>query len=145
MYAIHRILVAIRDPAAKSQPALDKAAALASLLDADVQLFHGLAEEVYANMWGDAGAEIQTLEQDRREEYRQLLEKLAKPLRRRELRVTTAVEWDFPPHEAIVRNAMQFGADLVIAAGHATHHRMPWLLRYRTGNCCAVARCRCCW
>ena len=51
-------------------------------------------------------------------------------MRRQGLSVTTAVEWDFPRHEAIIRSAARFGANLIVAADHATVHHLPWLLRY---------------
>ena len=39
MYAIHRILVAIKDPRAESHPSVAKAAAIAAALDAELRLF----------------------------------------------------------------------------------------------------------
>ena len=130
MHAIHRILVAIRDPAEKTQPALTKAALLATRLEADVQLFHGITDRLFTDPAITEGLDIEQLEQERQAEFRRQLEVLARPLRRRGLKVSTAVEWDFPSHEAIVRNAMRFGADLIVVAGHAGHHHLPWLLRY---------------
>jgi universal stress protein E len=116
MYPIHSILVAIKDPRAKSHPSVAKAAAIAAALDAQLQLFHAIDDPV--------GTHLQ------KESYRQLLEAIAVPLRRRGLSVTTAVEWDFPLHEAIIRGAANFDASLVVVADHATVHHLPWLLRY---------------
>jgi len=115
MYAIHHILVAIKDPRAKTHPAVAKAAAIAVALDAKLQLFHAIDAPVYP---------------DPKETCRQLLEAIAAPLRRRGISVTTAVEWDFPRHEAIIRSAARFGANLIVVADHATVHHLPWLLRY---------------
>ena len=130
MYPIHRILVAIKDPQAKSHPAVVKAAAIAAALDAQLQLFHAIDEPIYPDLGMVEGLQIPQLEQRQRERYRQLLEVIAKPLRSRGLTVSTAVEWDFPMHEAIIRGAEKFEANLVVAADHVTRHRLPWPLRY---------------
>jgi len=39
-----------------------------------------------------------------------------------------SVEWDYPPHEAIVRRAAAIGADLVIAECHKGARTRPWLI-----------------
>jgi universal stress protein E len=130
MYPIHRILVAIKDPRAKSHPAVAKAAAIAAALDAKLQLFHAIDDPVYPDLGVVDGVRLPQLEQRQKEAYRQLLEVIAIPLRGRGLSVTTAVEWDFPLHEAIIRGAANFDANLVVVADHATVHHLPWLLRY---------------
>ena len=50
MHAIHHILVAIKDPRAKSHPAVTKAAAIATALDAKLQLFHAIDIPVYPDL-----------------------------------------------------------------------------------------------
>jgi len=130
MYPIHRILVAIKDPQAKSLPAVAKAAQLAHAFDAELQLFHAIAEPLFVDTLGREAADIAEVEGQRRDAYRERLEAIAKPLRRRGLAVATAVEWDFPIHEAVIRGAAQFEADLIIAECHPTRHRVPWLLRF---------------
>lgn len=130
MYPIHHILVAIKDPAAKSQPGVDKAAAIAAALDAKLRLFHAINVPVYPNLGGLDAPPQTEIQQWQRETNLQLLEEIAAPLRARGLSVTTAAEWDFPRHEAIIRAAAHFGANLIIAADHARVHHLPWLLRY---------------
>jgi universal stress protein E len=130
MYPIHRILVAIKDPRAKSHPAVAKAAAIAAALDAKLQLFHAIDDPVYPDLGVVDGVRLPQIEQRQKDAYRQLLEAIAIPLRSRGLSVTTAVEWDFPLHEAIIRGAANFDANLVVVADHATVHHLPWLLRY---------------
>ncbi len=130
MYSIHHILVAIKDPRAKAHPALIKAAAIAKALDAKLQLFHAIDVPVYPNLGPLDGPPPPLMERQQRDACQGLLEEMAAPLRRRGLSVTTAVEWDFPRHEAIIRGAAHFGANLIVAADHATVHRVPWLLRY---------------
>jgi universal stress protein E len=58
------------------------------------------------------------------------LEALARPLRKTGLKVSTAAEWDYPAHEALVRRARLIGADLIVAEQHAGHHSAPRILRY---------------
>ncbi len=130
MYPIHHILVAIKDPRAKSHPALAKAAAIATALDASLQLFHAIDVPVYPDLGPIDGPPLPPMERQQRNSCQQLLEELAAPLRRGGLSVSTAVEWDFPRHEAIIRGAARFGANLIVAADHATVHHVPWLLRY---------------
>jgi universal stress protein E len=130
MYAIHHILVAVKNPGAKSHPAVAKAAAIAAALDAKLQLFHAIDIPVYPDLGVVDGLPLPQVERLHRDAYHLLLEGIAAPLRRQGLSVTTAVEWDFPRHEAIIRSAARFGANLIVAADHATVHHLPWLLRY---------------
>ena len=129
MYPIHRILVAIKDPRAASHPSVAKAAAIAAALDAPLQLFHAIDDPVSRNPSVVEGLPLPQIEQQQ-ETYRQLLEVIAIPLRRRGLSVTTAVELDFPLHDAIIRSAANFDASLVVVADHARVHHLPWLLHY---------------
>jgi universal stress protein E len=130
MYPIHNILVAIKDPRAKSHPAVAKAAAIAAMLDAQIQLFHAIDVPIYPDLGAVEGLRLPQTERRQKESNRQLLEAIAMPLRRRGLSVSTAVEWDFPLHEAVIRAAESFDANLIIAADHTTTHHVPWLLRY---------------
>jgi universal stress protein E len=127
---IRRILVPIKDSRARSLPAVVKAAQLAKAFGARVQLFHGVAERLYVNGADLQGVGLKQLAEERCEEYRAQLEAIAKRLRRRGIEVATAVEWDFPAHEAILRAARRFGADLIVLDAHPTAHRAPWLLRF---------------
>ena len=43
---------------------------------------------------------------------------------------SVALEWDFPAHEAVIRAARRFGADLIVAQCHEASHHLPWLLRF---------------
>jgi universal stress protein E len=130
MYPIHHILVAIKDPRAASHPSVDKAAVIAAALDAQLQLFHAIDVPVYPDLGVVDGLPLPQIEVRQRALHLQLLEVIARPLRRKGLSVTTAVEWDFPLHEAIIRGAARFDASLIVVADHATVHHMPWLLRY---------------
>jgi universal stress protein E len=130
MNAIHRILVAIKDPRARQFPAVAKAAQLARALDAEVCLFHGITEPVYLDGVRLNGESLAELKRQGSAAYRKRLESLAKGLRRRGIKVTTAVEWDYPAHEAVIRAATRFQADLIIAECHRGAHLAPWLLHF---------------
>ena len=130
MYPIHRILVAIKDLRAKQFPAIGKAAQLARALDAEVCLFHGITEPVYLDVVRVNGESLPELEQQGSATYCKRLESLARGLRRRGIKVTTAVEWDYPAHEAVIRAATRSNADLIVAECHRGAHLAPWLLHF---------------
>jgi len=58
------------------------------------------------------------------------MDTLARRLRKAGVRADSAVEWDFPPHEAVIRAARRFGADLIVAERHASAHHLAWVLRF---------------
>jgi nucleotide-binding universal stress UspA family protein len=62
MRSIRRILVAIKDPEAKTTPALVKAGQLARALGAQIELFHGIASRLYVDGYGPSGIELPTIE-----------------------------------------------------------------------------------
>ncbi len=130
MKAIRRILVPIKNTRARSLPALTKAAQLAKALGARVQLFHGIAERLYVQSAELAGMNLAQFADSRRQECIEELEALARSLRRKRITVTTSAEWDFPAHDAILRAARKFGADLIVLDAHPAAHRAPWLLRF---------------
>lgn len=130
MFAIHRILLAIKDPRARSHAALEKTAQLALGLGAEVRLFHGIADPLYLDASGVVGQVLPDLERDRCDWYRKRLESLADRLRRRGIETSTTVRWDFPACESIIREAARFEADLIVADSHPTAHHAPWLMRY---------------
>jgi universal stress protein E len=129
MFPIHRILVAIKDTHSRHLGALHKAAQLARGLDAEVCLFHGIADPLYVDVPLD-GESLPQMERQSREAHRARLERLAGRLTRHGVKVTTSVEWDFPSHEAVIRAAARFEADLIIAECHTKGHVAPWLLHF---------------
>ena len=44
------------------------------------------------------------------------------------MKASSLVEWDFPPHEAIVRRCIRMRADLIIAECHKGRRVAPWLI-----------------
>jgi len=116
MNDIRRILVAISEPNARAQPALEKAAELARRTGAEIDLFHCLYNPYVQSerLYGTRGlsADIEMLVQVTRER----LEQRAKPVADSGVRIRTSVHWDYPAHEGIVRQAMRHKSDLVVAA-----------------------------
>lgn len=118
MRKIRRILVAIKDPSARSGPALTKATQLAEAWGAALDLFHCTSHSL------DEGVARATLEQQQAS-----LEAVADNLRAKGLTVTTEVERDYPVFESIVRRATGTRADLIVAERHAGRHFAAGLLQ----------------
>jgi universal stress protein E len=125
-----RILVAIKNPGARTQPALQKAAQLASAMGARLELFHAISEPVYLDAFLMQGMTLAQTQKHWRERLMTKLEKHVQALRETGLVVQASCEWDFPAYEAVIRRASRFGADLIVAERHAKRHVMPWLLRF---------------
>ncbi|MCU0759826.1 MAG: universal stress protein [Steroidobacteraceae bacterium] len=130
MASIRRILVAVKDPSARRQAAVEKAAQLATGLGVPLELFHALSEPLYVDAALMAGKPLKQLENEWRGRNLERLEKLAEGLRADGLAVSTACEWDHPAFEAVIRRAQRSRSDLIVAERHATRHLAPWLLRF---------------
>jgi universal stress protein E len=128
MRSVRRILVAIKDCAAGSTPALVKAAQLAKGFGAQIELFHGITAPMYVDGYHLAGGELPQWEHTLRSRVLAQLEKLAEKLRRDDIKVTVAAEWDFPAYEAIVRHANKIRTDLIVADQHPGRHTAAGLL-----------------
>ncbi|HUD96591.1 MAG TPA: universal stress protein [Woeseiaceae bacterium] len=119
MKTFSRILSVI-DPTVEVQPAMRRAAWLASSSGAELELFICYYNEY---MSGDRFFDSNSLSAARREVlegYEMHLEQLAEPLRKDGIKVTTAAAWDHPLHEGIVRHAAAINADMVFKDTH--HH-----------------------
>lgn len=130
MSPLRRILVAVKDPWTRSLPAVEKAAQLARALGSQVQLFHALSNPLYIDVAELQGATLSKLEHAEHARAAARLAVLAKRLERGGVRAESTVEWDFPPHEAVIRAARHFDADLIVAERHATRHHLAWALRF---------------
>jgi universal stress protein E len=128
MRSVRTILVAIKDPMARSLPAVEKAAQLARACHAKLELFHAMATPVYIDAVtpGLSAAEVRRRHRDH---FNARLDFIAERLRKEKVRVTTSTAWDYPPHEAIVRQAVRTKADLIVAECHAGRRIAPLLLR----------------
>ncbi len=130
MRPISRILVPVRNFSARSSPHISKAAQLAKVFGARLELFHDIADPIIVD---DAlrrpGFTFRRLKADLRHMAIEGLERLAEPLRAGGVDVSTEAAWDYPPYEAILRHASSMGADLIVAPRRA-RHRLPALLGY---------------
>ncbi len=128
MRPIRRILVAVKDPTAKSLPAVAKGAQLARSFGAQLELFHGISTPLYVDAYSYKES-LPELERRMKAERIEQLEAIAKGLRGPELDVSVCVVWDFPVYEAIVRHSARTKVDLIVAERHAKPHVAPGLLQ----------------
>lgn len=128
MKAIRKILVAVKNPDARRQAGVDKAIGIARSLGAAVELFHAISTPVFMDLQPLKGNSLAALKREALELRTKRLERIAARHRRRGVELTCRVEWDFPPHEAIVRGARRAGADLIVAECHAGRRLAPWLV-----------------
>ncbi|MEO8020106.1 MAG: universal stress protein [Pseudomonadota bacterium] len=128
MSSIKHVLYAVKNPDSRRQPGLDKAVTIAKTFGASLELFHAISSPVFLELQPLTGT---TLPQIRREALAlrgKRLERLAVQARKHHVTTTCKVEWDFPPHEAIVRRARKSGAELIIAECHQGRRLTPWLM-----------------
>src|SRR5687768_162082 len=103
MPAIRRILFAVRDPHAARQPGIDKAIRIAKSFGASLELFHALTSPVFAQLQPMMKESIASLRDATVERTRTRLAKFVAAARKQGVTLDCSVEWDYPPHEAIVR------------------------------------------
>lgn len=129
MASINRILAAVKDPMARSLPAVIKATQLARAFGARLELFHVVDSSTYTDMLGITQSSALKAVCDLQEQYRSRLERIAARARLHTPTVTVAVESDYPAYEAIVRRAMATRADLIVVEQHERRSLVPGLLR----------------
>ena len=128
MQAIRRILFAVKNPDARRQAGIDKAIRMAKQMGASIELFHAISTPVFLDLQPLTGTSIVDL---KREALALRLRRLEAHVARADTRgvtVSCKVQWDYPPHEAIVRRAKHGGADLIIAECHQGSRLKPWLM-----------------
>lgn len=108
------ILVAIEDPQQRRQLPLRRAAELARRTGGRLTLFHSAFNPLAVGP-GPQGITRDSHEAQTIAARRSTLQKLAAPLRRQGLKVVIKVAWDYPPFEAIVREALRVRPELVVA------------------------------
>jgi universal stress protein E len=128
MKPVRRILVGVRDLEARALPAVRKGAALAEAFGAELVLFHAMAVPVTALPSVYRAGGFRNFERGLRQAAVKLLERIAEPLRSDKLEVRVEADWDYPVHEALVRQSRRIKADLVVAHAHAGLRLAPWLL-----------------
>lgn len=103
-----RILVALRDPSRVPRAQLKKAARLARLAGASIELFHAIG---VVRVPGPDSIAVKA---------KRGLERLSRLPCFTGLKITSHMVWDYPPHEAVVRRILETRADFVVAAS-VTH------------------------
>ncbi|MBU6378472.1 MAG: universal stress protein [Gammaproteobacteria bacterium] len=141
MHPVKKILVAIKDIDAKSMPAVRKAAQLAKANGATLELFHALSDTVLVEALDARRISLKDYEAQRLGLVLKRLQVIAKGLRKHDIEVTCAAEWDYPPAEAIVRRALRTAADLIVAERHASRHVAGWMLAYTDWELLRQAPC----
>ena len=127
MKQIRRILVAVKDTGARTQPAADKATQLARAVGASVELFHAVAEPAYFDSPLDE-ATFSEWRERRRDWHLGRLQTLASRIREPGVQLSAYAAWDVPAHEAVIRRAMAIEADLIVADSHVRSRLARWLL-----------------
>jgi universal stress protein E len=130
MRPIRRILVAVKSPALRMPPAVAKAAQLSRALGAELVLFHAISAPLCLE--GDVSLlndGLAAAERSVRTTCRDSLERIARRLRLGRIEVVSSVQWDHPVYEAIIREAVRLGADLIVAERHAGRHTVAGLLQ----------------
>jgi universal stress protein E len=135
MNDIRRILVAVKNPAAKTLPAVLKAAQLAKSFGAELILFQSIALPIYlecdVSYMNDALADAERCTADACEKA---LEGIARKLRRKGIKVTVSAQFDYPIYEAVIRETTRLKVDLIVAEQHHGHraasllHLVDWEL-----------------
>jgi universal stress protein E len=128
MKKFRRVFVAVKEPRSHGSAAISKGAELARATGASLELFHGITEPIAAETITYGKRKLTDIERDIRHRHLVALERIASRLRRRDLRVSVSAEWDFPSHEAIVRQAIRAKADIIVAEQHKGWRTLPWLL-----------------
>lgn len=117
MAASKRILIVI-DPTAETQPALERIARLPRPLDAELMLVICTTEakpRTNGAFPAETAAAARAATMARHE---RTLAALAAPLREQGLQVHFSVRWEAPLHEAIIREAVEWSATLVVKDTH---------------------------
>ena len=128
MNATRRILFAIRNPEARQQPGLAKAIQVARALGATLELFHAITDPVFIELARLEDDTVDALRERIEGEVRIPLARLCNTARKHGVAAESAVTWDYPPHEAIVRRAGETGAEMIIAEGHKGARTRAWLI-----------------
>src|SRR5688572_19818691 len=82
MQPIRRILVAVKNPAARVLPAVNKAAQIAKGLNAQLTLFHDIATPLYAEALQGREIDLQSWQREVQTARREQLEKVAARIRK---------------------------------------------------------------
>lgn len=128
MRDICRILFAVKNPDNRRQAGIDKAIHMAKQFGASIELFHAISSPVFLDLQPLTGTSLADLKREALELRLRRLEAHAARAEASGIKVSCKVQWDYPPHEAIVRRARQTDADLIVAECHQGSRLKPWLM-----------------
>lgn len=118
--AKRKTILVVIDPTSEEQPALEKAAAFAKRIDADLALLTCIFDPDIAHVHWVTGRSLEHVRDAAIDRHFESLERLAEPARADGRSVSIKIAWDNPLHEAIVREALRIDADFVVKDTH--HH-----------------------
>src|SRR3569833_1233511 len=102
---------------------------LARAFSASLELYHSSSEKVLVDPYFNFFEYSQDFERETEQRYREELDAMAEKLRKQGLKASANVDWDYPPHEALVRQARRHHIDLIVSECHAGARRAaPWML-----------------
>jgi len=128
MQTIRRILFAIRNPEAGRQAGLAKAIQVARAFGARLELFHAMHVPAFDELALLQDETVDKLRERVEEQARIPFVRMCAKARQHGVPTEYSVEWDYPPHEAILRRATVIGADLIVAECHKGARARPWLI-----------------
>jgi universal stress protein E len=128
MHPVRKILVAVKNPDRRRHAVVDKAISLAKSLGASIEFYHAISDPVFMEIQPLTGNSLAEIRREALRLRQQRLDKLVERACAKGVESGATVEWDFPPHEAIVRRAVRCRADLIVAECHEGARR-KWLMR----------------
>ena len=111
-------ILSVIDPTADEQPAFERAAWLATKLDAKLELFICDYDQYLA---GERFFDSEALAKARKsliDKHARKLSRLAKSSAAAKLEINVDARWDYPLDEGIIRKVLESGADLVVKDTH---------------------------
>jgi len=137
MLNLKKVLVVI-EPDKEDQPALDKVLALEKLVELEIKLVAcDYTQYLVEGYYFDA-VDIPRLRKEYLYERKQALEAIAEPLREGGLVVETDAFWGHPGYEILIREAVSYGADLII---HHTRRHSALSRMFLTNDDWQLVRC----
>jgi len=128
MQPIRKILVAVKNPDKRRHAVADKAIALAKKLGASIEFFHAISDPVFMDIQPLTGNSLAEIKREALTLRQKRLDRLIDRACDKGVESGATVEWDYPPHEAIIRRAVRCRADLIVAECHEGPRR-KWLMR----------------
>src|SRR5688572_30768876 len=102
MKSIRRILFAVKNPDSRRQKGIEKAVHVAKRLGARLELFHAISSPVFLDLQPLTGTSLAELKRESLQLRQTRLEAHVARADTHGVEVSCQVQWDYPPHEAIV-------------------------------------------